>query len=342
MSSIYQRLREALPAAKFFSPAMPEQIARVEGTLCVRFPDWLRDLYLRSNGILPADSSGAYLYPLERNDDCCESILSWNQFLRSQWVENLPEYARYQPEVEWSKLDPQRLLIIGSDGGVDWAIHPEGGMEIVCYDVRNPECRNVIAQDLIDACVEQEEFSYEIGEDLFRGRELYRGDNPTSPAATDIDRLFDIIVALHKAYNTPPGIHVGTGWWLHRAISQRPGELGELFIIPRGSDDEIRIFTLDGNLPFVMRLTARPFAEDFCCVVGSLKGALINILSVTDTISIPWVDGKRPSPDEAKIREAWQEKFTQPRSDMVRMADVLIARDNRRRVEENRRESGGS
>ena len=338
MPAIYDRLRAALPAARFQPPATRAQIAGVEQALTVRFPDWLRDLYLHCDGIRPADSRGPFLYALERNDEFPETLLSWNQFHRSEWLNNLPDCKRFRPEIDWDKLGPQHLLIIGTDESVEWAIQPESGMQIICYDVRNPECLEVVGADLVQACLQRERFLHEIDEELFRGRELYRGEHDTSPASSDIDRLFDIIVALHKPHDTQLGIHVRTGWDLFRAISKRPGESGELFILPIGVNAEVRIATRGGNLPFAMRLTAWPFERDFQCVVAPLKDALMNILAATDAIRLPWVDGQRPRPDESTLRQIWRDVIGLSQPELIDMAEVLFARDDRRRVEDN--ESG--
>lgn len=174
----------------------------------------------------------------------------------------------------------------------------------------------------------------ELDERLFRGREAYRGDTSTSPAISDVERLYDIIVELHKPRNVTPGVRFGTGWWLQRATSKRPGEAGELFIVPLGVDDEVRIASRDGNLPFIMRLKARPFEHEFSCIVWCMKDALMHILAATDAVRLPYVDGHRPRPDEARLRGIWRDVGVKD-SALDQLASVLFARDDRRRLEDN-------
>jgi len=97
--SIYERLRSELPSLNYYQPATETQIDRVENALNVKLPDWLRDLYLHSNGITASDSSSDYLLALERNHNFPESLLSWNLFLRDEWLSYLPEFKEHCPEL---------------------------------------------------------------------------------------------------------------------------------------------------------------------------------------------------------------------------------------------------
>lgn len=339
MPTLYKRLTARLPAAKFYPPAAREQIARIERALGTRFPKWLRDLYLCCNGIRPADMCGPYLYALERRDDFRESLLSWNQFHRRLWLDNIAAYKRNRPEIEWDLYDPGKLLIIGTDEDEEWAIRTDAGMEIIRYDVRNPECPEIIGADLLEACLNREDRLNDVNEDLFRGRELYRNETGERPAACDVERLFDTIVHIHRWRDPTPGVKVSTGWALFRAISQREGEAGQLFILRIGIDEQVRIVTRDGNVPFSMHLRAWPGKEDLRCIVTCLAEALSRILTATEAVRLPWLDGKRPCPDELLLRQVWRNAVNGRHAELSRMAEILCARDDRRRSEKN--ELGG-
>ena len=329
---MYDRLRAALPNAKFFPPATTEQIARVEKGLQIRFPDWLRELYLHCNGI--RGTYAIYLYALERNDDFSESLLNWNLFHRDLWQENLDDAKQNRPEIDWDGLDPRNLLIIGSDNGLDWAIKLTGETSIVNFDVRNPDDREIVAKDLVEACVANERQEEETHEDLFRGREQYCRVSKPWAEMRDIDRLFELILTIYTPSGYNPG-DIRLSWYFDRAISQRAGETGELFIIKTGSD-EIRIATRDGNFPFVMRLSAWPMEQELICSVHDLKDALMRVLAAHDAISLPWKDAnERPRPDEAELHRIWRSAGRED-AELFEIAEVLCRRDDKRRVEDNR------
>lgn len=332
-SSIFQRLRKSVPNAKFYPPATPKQIAHAERALSFRFPKWLRDLYLRSSGIMGTDA--VFLWPLERVEEFPETLLSWNQFHRKLWDDTLTQSEFSAPPADqWG--NPHNLLLISSNNDVAWAIEPGRGKQILLYDVRNPDHREVIASDFVAACIEHEKLIHETEERLFRGREPYRNEYSTSPVVWDIEHLFDVIVSIHKDFRTRPGVQVNTGWYLKRAISRRRGERGEMFILNLGGDDEVRVVTRNGNFPFVMRLKVWPFKSDLSCIVWCVKDALLRILQTVDAIRLPWIDANhRPTPDEAKLRQIWRDAGM-PDPELERMADVLCARDDRRLEEENR------
>jgi hypothetical protein len=328
---MYERLGAALTNARFFPPATAEQIARVEKALEFQFPDWLRELYLRTNGI--SGDHAVYLYALEKNDDFPESLLSWNRFNRDLWQENIEATKQNQPQIDWDALDPQNLLIVGSDNGLDWAIQREG-RRITLFDVRNPDDRQPVGGDLVEACVEHERRERETHEALFRGREIYRPKYQSRSEKRDIDLLFEVILALHAPPDCDPHDY-RSSWYFDRAISQRPGESGQLFIITIESD-QIRIATRDGNLPFAMRLTAWPMEQELSCTVRVLKDALMHILAAKDAISLPWASAnERPRPDESELRRIWR-TIGPPDPQLLDMAELLFRRDDRRRTDENR------
>ncbi|HET6250579.1 MAG TPA: SMI1/KNR4 family protein [Tepidisphaeraceae bacterium] len=335
MDSTYDRLKAALPGAVFYPPADKEQIATVEKELESQFPDWLRELYLSCNGIQSKDHGDPYLYPLQKSESLANGLLEWNQFFRGQWEENLPLLRQYRAEIEWDGLEPHRLIIIGESSGITWAIKIDGAPEIISYDVRNPEARDIIADDLVSVCTTNEEERQEISECLFRGRELYRGQDGLPPPTRDIDYLFDLIVQIHKPRDLTPGVRFSSGWYLDRATSQRPGESGELFIISIGPPNEVSLASRDGNFPMIMRLKACRMETAPTCIVWSLRDAIMLILGMQDALSKPFVDGQQPpSPDESEIRRIWRDHgHSDP--ELAAIADVLFERDDKRRQEEN-------
>ena len=324
-----------MPTARFFTPASDARIAGAEAELGHRFPSWLRQLYRTSDGILSADGGGPYLYSLKKSDSFPYDLVAWNQFHRDLWLSNLDDCKRSRPEIDWDRLDPHQLLIIGSDDGTEWAVRLDGDAEILDYDVRNPADREVVGADLIEACVRRERRKHEVVENLWRGRAPYRDQSDTSPPTCDVDQLFDAFIALHRPADFPPGARIGLGGSLDRATSQRPGEAGKLFIFSLGLEDEIRIATADGNLPFIMRLNAWPFGRTFSVTVHTLGDAMWRILATIPALQLPWVDVQRPCPDESALARIWQEGPGVPLPDLTAMADALCVRDDRRRVEPN-------
>lgn len=163
--SIFERLRTALPKLIFYPPASPSQMERVEKSLRVKFPNWLRELYLHSNGITASDSSADYLLALECNDDFPESLLSWNQFLRDEWVSYLPDFQIYDPK--FNESDILEFLFIGTINFANWAIKTRLGPQIIWYNVRDVEHDQIFAGDFALACIQYEKWLQNPDSDLF-------------------------------------------------------------------------------------------------------------------------------------------------------------------------------
>jgi hypothetical protein len=224
-------------------------------------------------------------------------------------------------------------LIIGSDNGLDWAIELTGSTSIFNFDVRNPDDREIVGKDLVEACVANERQEVEVHEDLFRGREQYRSELTTATPQTDVEHLYDIIVAVHSEPGEQRRPGYSTGWNLFRAISKRPREKGELFIIPHAA--EFRIARRDGNIPFAMRLSHRELSEEFTCLVWSVKDALLHVLLATDDVR-KFNRSKRQDRDllGRKLRRIWK-SVGRADSELFEIADILYRRDDLRRVEKN-------
>ncbi|HLX59892.1 MAG TPA: SMI1/KNR4 family protein [Planctomycetota bacterium] len=320
--SIYDLLRAALPSIKLYRPATNSQIARVEQSLNFKFPDWLRELYLQTNGVVSSDSSSTYLFALERTDDFSESLLSWNQFQRAEWLSNWT--SNVSPKVEWNDFDVHQFLLIGTfDGISNWAIKHETGSQIILYDVRDEKHDEIFADNFADACIKQEKWIREIEDDLYCGREFYM---PKSNGS-DVDRLFQLMLEIDKPRNV---LH------FHHAISQRPNEPGILFIIRLGAEDQVRLISANGKLPFILRLSVWPLEEDMSCIVWTIKDAIQRIFASRDCVEISWRDGKRPVPDLNKLRSIWTDAGM-PNSELTLLANALCARDDHRKREENPR-----
>jgi hypothetical protein len=334
-SILFERLREALPDARFGPPAELSVIERVETELGMRFPRWLRELYLHCDGIQGGRSGPPYLYPLEPRADFGESVLGWNKFQRELWNQLLPEFIANRPDVDLEKAGPERLLFIGSDRDLDWAIEPESGEKtILGYDVRSAEVCESVADDLVEACVRRERERHELNEDLFRGRRQCRSEAAPTPPANDVERLYDIIVELHRPRQGPASDTVRTGWYLDRITSQRPGELGELHVFDFGSLGEIRIASRDGNAPLLLRLRSPLLDGERSMIAWDIKTALMCILRTKDALNRPYVDDCPQKPNEAEMNRIWRSR-TAGDAELERMADVLCARDDARRHEEN-------
>jgi hypothetical protein len=329
---ICTRLRKALPTLEFFPPATSEQIARVERRFGVSFPPWLRELYLHCNGIKSSCGNDCYLMALESNDDFRESVASWNEFLRSEWDVYLPDLKENRPDVPWDDFDRRKLIFIGRLNGTEWAVRTDGSTEIIWHDVRNPESWDVIADDIVEACIKEEERHREIYESLFRGRTPYHHEPDEIASQRDIDRIFFAINYIHMGRRETGTLQ--SPWHIERAISQRPGETGELYIISYG-DDLVRLFSVDGNFPFVMRLKDPAGGGELSFIAWILKDTVMKILQVRDLLLLPYdADGKPQKPDAEAVRSLW--RYTgMPEPDLEETATVLCRRDDNRRNEEN-------
>lgn len=331
MTGFYQRLRDALPSATFYPPATPAEIQKVERALKTKLPDWLRELYLDCNGIhnLHGDP---YLYSLDVNPRFSDSLLSWNEFWRAEWAGDVAAKMANRPEVDWQGHDPHKLIFIGRVHTTDWAIRPRSGPEIIEHVSPDGPGNwwNVIAQDLIEACVENDAAEAELENELFSGRAHYK---VPSDAARDIDRVFNEMLSRWRAKLGISTGQVGKSlrlpWHIDRATTRSSGDLGELFIIT--SSGEVRLASRDGYLPFVMRLKIWTREDELSCVTWTVDETVTRILVAQRELNPRWVDQNvRPRPDEPKLRALWRSSAKQD-PELSRLAEVLFARDDARK-----------
>ena len=276
MGTLFERIRAAVPGAIFYPGATEEQIGRVEGALGVRFPGWLRELYLCCNGIQEGKFRDPYLYALEKNDDFQESLLSWNEFIRGSWQENAPHYKQNFPETDWDFYDPRHLLLIGGSNGDDWGVDLRtNSAAIVRFDVRNPDSREVIAKDLVQMFLKDRLFGEKIHREIYCGRAPYRREAHPLPATSDVDFILDMLIEICRGSRSSSLKlrEAGSpGWRLYRGISQREAEGGMLFLFEGGP--EVQVATVDGNLPFVMRRWGSELAASFFWGFKTFRGSL--------------------------------------------------------------------
>jgi hypothetical protein len=80
--SLLDRISTVMRVDQHFPPADPAEVDQVERELGVPFPDWLRRIYLASDGFV-GPSGVRYLYRLkERN-----GVSDFNLFLRQEWTD---------------------------------------------------------------------------------------------------------------------------------------------------------------------------------------------------------------------------------------------------------------
>ena len=336
MTTLAERIRAAAADVRFSAPATDAQIAAAELALGLRLPAWLHELYRTTDGIRPAgEDHFPYLYPLQGDGPYPSGLVEWNQFVRDEWRTNLPDYEAFRPDVDWAALDPDQLLVIGCDVAITWAVRLDGGTTVLHYSVGSDQPPEAIAADLAAACDQAARAHHELDENLFRGREVYRDQSDAAPTACDVDQLLITWVSLHRPADIPDA-RIGTGGTLMRATSQRAGEVGALFVFPLAGDDEVRIATADGNLPFVMCLTAHPFGPAFACAVCTVDDAVDRIRRTVVALQVAWTAGERPGPSRTALDAIWQDGPGPVDGDLRRAAGVLFNRDDQRRSEENR------
>jgi len=332
MSELFDRLRAALPNLVFHPPATAAQINRVERQLETRFPAWLRDLYLCTNGIENPRNGDSYLFPLEGSE---QSLLEWNQFIRGLEGEHSPIVEATVPACDPGAITTGKLLMITYMNCIEWAIDPEGGTQIILHDVRDPDHRPVIGADLVEACCNELREDQEIREKLFRGRTPVRRDGHSPSPTCDVELIYDILnTLLHSMiYPLENRIDAFPSGNLYRAISQRPGETGVLHILG-WIRSEIQIASGDGNIPFVLRSKPSFYPEAITCLVKNLSDAILCILCLVD------LDGQTAQTldDRTKsqlITAAWRDRGGAPIPEFEAVASVLFRRDDLRLKEEN-------
>jgi hypothetical protein len=80
--SILEQISAVMRVDQYFPPADPSDVERVGRELGVQFPDWLRRIYLASDGFI-GPTGVRYLYRLrERN-----GVLDFTTFLRQEWAD---------------------------------------------------------------------------------------------------------------------------------------------------------------------------------------------------------------------------------------------------------------
>jgi hypothetical protein len=335
MPTLYERLRTLLPNALFAPPWTSAQIAHAEKELNIRFPAWLRDLYLHCGGIQPRENDPAYLLWYKGEG----GLIKMNKFMRGLWDEHTVSDRKSSPEVDWDAIDIRKFLIIATDGVVDQAIRlSDEDTRIYNHDVRNPHDRSVLASDLFEFCAEQEAQDAEIRNELFRGREPYRRD-PDSPTLCDVDRLMDRLQYDEFAEPNAFGIKIRPTWTVDRAISQRPGEHGQLHIFG-GDGIEFRLVSRDGKLPFIVKLThlkAQP-----TCTVASIDQMVDRVDRMSEERNrlyrefTPGAQKELPTIELSTALAIWTANAAPFDEELNHMAEILCRRDDRRLQEDNR------
>jgi len=323
MLSIFERLRAAIPTATFHPPASEAQIVRVERLLGSPFPDWLRELYLRCNGISGAAFGDPYLYPLETGNE--HSLLGQNEYFRSEWDDKLDWYKEVDPTADWENRDIRDLLIIGRCHTINWAIEVAGGRQIIRYSLHGPGRREVLAEDLVEMCEKTEAEQREIHEKHYRGRQPYRREAELAPPRRDIDRIMDRLNFDATEIPRKHGIRVSPPWRVDRAISQRPGETGELYIL-HGGGMSIRLISRDGNFPFVMKIKWRKAEPS--CTVNKLSQVLARIEGAQEEV-------RSNQRRLGVVLRIWNQDAAPFDDELFDMSEILCGRDDRRMEEDN-------
>jgi len=114
-------IKEVFPNALFRSPATEEQIAAVEFTLNVKFPEQLRTLYRECDGFREDKGNAKYLLSLTE-DDSIGSLKSMTEFCWNEFRET------------WPSLDLSPFIFFGSSSGDEmWGIRWRDGNEIIAF-----------------------------------------------------------------------------------------------------------------------------------------------------------------------------------------------------------------
>jgi hypothetical protein len=339
MSDLYERLRLALPDAEFGPPATEQQIAQAERALQTTFPDWLRQLYLKCNGISGHEFNDPYLYPLETpGHDDTYTLVGWNQFLRGTCDQLRETYESDGDLPLWEKTHAKNYLIIGYENGTNWAIDIKTGRpQIIWYDERNPGDYSVLGEDLADVCAKNEAKNREIHNQLYRGRQAIRRDDATTPPTCDVEHIIDLLIDLARGSRSIPISIRESGrpnLNFYQRLKATPEEPGALFIL-EANHLLLSIATRDGNVPFVLRAKLDWTQEPLHCLVHDLPDALLRIMLVVELArDRNATDNQRTRRIDAS-RTVFELNHGPPDPDFERLADYLFARDDRRLEEAN-------
>jgi len=104
--SILNRISAVMRVERFFPPADPADLEQAERQLGVQFPDWLRRIYVATDGFV-GPTGVRYLYRLREPN----GLLDFNPFLRQEWE-----------QADWLR----RAIVFGDNGlggssTVQWA-----------------------------------------------------------------------------------------------------------------------------------------------------------------------------------------------------------------------------
>jgi hypothetical protein len=112
------------PDARFSQPASAEQIAAVENSLSVVFPDCLRDLYLECDGFRESKGNAKYLLSL-KTKDTVGSLVSVTRY----WWEEWPKITQPGYPIDFSPF----LFFGFSSADEIWAIRWKRPIEVIAY-----------------------------------------------------------------------------------------------------------------------------------------------------------------------------------------------------------------
>jgi SMI1 / KNR4 family (SUKH-1) len=130
-------LKEVFPHGIFGAPATEEQIAAVESTLRVHFPEQLRTLYRECDGFREDRGNAKYLLSLTEND----SIGSLKTVTEFCWV-GFKEV--------WPDLDLTPFIFFGSSAGDEtWGIRWRGGQQIIAFHHNMEGVYEIVGSDII-------------------------------------------------------------------------------------------------------------------------------------------------------------------------------------------------
>ena len=114
-------LTKLFPHARFGPPATDEQIANVESSLGVKFPEQLRNLYQQCDGFREDKGNAKYLFSLTE-EDSIGSLKSITEFCWREFKET------------WPTLDLTPFIFFGSSSGDEmWGIRWRDGSEIIAF-----------------------------------------------------------------------------------------------------------------------------------------------------------------------------------------------------------------
>ena len=222
-------------------------------------------------------------------------------------------------------------------GMYEWGVDLAEGRQIIAFDIRDFERQVVVGKDLLEVYRKEAARVHEVEEQLFDGnRSAYRTSDRS--IKRDIDKILDVIIE----ETTVPlvfGTREGTPWHLYRAISQREGELGELYILPLGGDDEVQ-FASHWQLPTHRATESVVPPQNLTCEANTRHEATAVSLALTfgsyrNLISlISWQHSACSV--SGTIEQLWKPASRLGENGLQQIAETLFKRDDDRRNENNK------